>query len=337
MVNTGDDKEELQSSINSAFSLAAISGILPAFFELILAPLRDAQSRTLALPDIRLDEGKKLKDYDYYEPIRLEFVEIYKNLNKDNILEAFIQEDNTIDDIKKLKESIIGPIGPDNKEKKVEDFLKLLKILGFDFVESDLNDPSMFITTLLVQGSTKLGQNPKLSDWTKNLYFKELSSITKGVEEYEKIASKLKGITDPDLYNFTVQNLYLKTYELNKKVLKDVYKQITGKFVVDSKCVTCNKLLADFRDVQTYISTNNAILIEKMDSKLRVGIAHSIYKNMNKYPSNVILDMARRNFVTAVVGLIAKSDSIVSMFEKNSKFVTSILDRRELQLPTEAY
>jgi len=317
------DEEQYNAQMNNTKQfLSAIGMVLPNYLSDVSTQLNNAKNQASTLTDATLDENKKITQYDYFEGIKTEFSKIYGNINKENILEAFVKGNKNVTEIKSLEKSIIDK--DTSKDKKKEDAFTLLNTLGFDPSKLDFKDPSMFAKDLLTQGTTRLLQSSALNDKINDLYFKELNSIKNGILEYVKISTKLKDITDLDLYNFTVQNLYLKTYEVNKKILVDVYKQDTSKSPKDFK-----DYKAYMEDLRKHMTSKHPILIEKMDNDLRVGIAHSIYKNLDGYPSNIILDMARRNFITAVIGVVTKTDSIVNMFENNSKMISSILKGKD--------
>ncbi len=273
--------------------------------EEVLTPLKDKIS---GIPLATLDEDKCLKDYDYYEPIQKEFVDIYKTLNENNILNSLSKGPKL--DVMDLKNKVENA----KPEERGEIANKLFKTLGLNVnVDSSGNiDGKKLRDDLLSSGAGRLMNEPNLNKKLEKLYFAGINHIVKAIEEYSHISQKLKEINDPRLRGFIIQLLYLKAYEENLAVLSDAYSNVTGK---DKK--SFEKLDEYYKSFNQFTSEHN-ILNETMDRGLRISIAHNTYENLETYTPEKILELARRNFITSIIGIVTKTNKIVEGFGDNS-------------------
>ena len=272
----------------------------------VLTPLKDKIS---GIPLAILDEDKCLKDYDYYEPIQKEFLDIYKTLNENNILNSLSKGPEL--DVMDLKNKVENA----KPEERVEMANKLFKTLGLNTnVDSNGNiDVKKLRDDLLSSGAGRLINEPNLNKKLEKLYFAGIDHIVKAIEEYSYISQKLKEINDPRLRGFIIQLLYLKAYEENLAVLSDAYSNVTGK----NKKSFGKKLDEYYKSFNQFTAEHN-ILNETMDRKLRISIAHNTYENLETYTPEKILELARRNFITSIIGIVTKTNKIVEGFGDNS-------------------
>ena len=273
--------------------------------EEVLTSLKDKIS---GIPLATLDEDKCLKDYDYYEPIQKEFVNIYKTLNENNILNSLSKGPKL--DIMELKNKVEKA----DPEEKAEMAKKLFKTLGLN-VNVDFSgniDGKKLRDALLSGGAERLRNEPNLNKKLEKLYFVEINHIVKAIDEYSHISQKLKTINDPILSGFIIQLLYLKAYEENLAVLSDAYSNVTGK---NKK--SFGELNEYYKSFNQFTSEHN-ILNETMDRELRISIAHNTYENLEAYTPEKILEFARRNFITSIIGVVLKTNKIVEWFGDNS-------------------
>ena len=287
---------------------------LSEYFRQIRKTLKSIKNDISKIALAKLDEDRYLKDYDYYKPIQKEFIELYKDLNENNLINAFSKGPQL--NVETLKNKFEE--GDPNKNKEVAS--KLLNTLGMpskvDF-GNNFNYKMLFVN-LIAAGDERLINEPKLNKKLTSLYLPDINHIIKEIEEYSYISEKLKGINDLKLRKFVIQLLYLKAYEGNLMVLKDAYTNETGK--KESSFDKREKYYADFNSFQS----KHNILTEAMDHKLRVGIAHNVYETLEMYGSEKILELARRNFITNIIGVVVKTNRIIVWSDKWMKSITKI-------------
>jgi hypothetical protein len=313
-MDNSDEILKKQIENNLAFKKAIESGNLLEQLRELRKTFKPIKNKTDKIALAKLDENKYLKDYDYYEPIRKEFIEIYKVLNKNNIINAFSKGPRL--DLEVLK----NKFEKEDLNKNNEPVNKLLNTLGMQFeVDSGNNfNPKNLFENFLATGVKRLINEPKLNKKLTKLYLHDVNHIIKEIEEYSYISEKLRGINDLKLRKFVIQLLYLKAYEGNLKALMDAYTNETGK---NKRSFDKPKeYYADFKSFKS----KHSILTEAMDDKLRTGIAHNIYETLEMYDSEKILELARRNFITNILGVVVKTNRIIVWFDELVKFITKI-------------
>ncbi len=309
-----DEISKKQMENNLALKKAIESGDLSEWFRQIRKTLKPIKNSISKIALAKLDEDRYLKDYDYYKPIRKEFIELYKDLNENNLINAFSKGPQL--DVETLKNKFEK--GDLNKNKEVAS--KLLNTLGMpskvDF-GNNFNYKELFVN-LIAAGDKRLINEPKLNKKLTSLYLPDVNHIIKEIEEYSYISEKLRGINDLKLRKFVIQLLYLKAYEGNLMVLRDAYTNETGK-----NKRSFNEPKEYYADFKSFKS-KHSILTEAMDDKLRVGIAHNVYETLEVYDSEKILELARRNFITNILGVVVKTNRIIVGFDEWVKFITKI-------------
>ncbi|MCL4374217.1 MAG: hypothetical protein M1360_03450 [Candidatus Marsarchaeota archaeon] len=307
-MNEIDENLKKQMANAEAFKKAIESGQTPEYLsqiEKVLKPLKDEIRK---IPYATLDEDKCLKDYDYYNPIQEEFANIYKTLNESNLLNSLSMGPKI--DMMKLENKIEKA----DLEEKVEIANKLFKTLGskVNIDSSDNLYSKKLKDGLFIGWAERLMKDPSLNKKLEKLYFAGINHIAKAIEEYAYISKKLKEISDSRLHGFILQLLYLKAYEENLHVLSDAYTNVTGK---DKK--SFEGLDEYYKSFNQFISEHN-ILNETMDKGLRDSIAHNTYGKLEAYAPEKILELARRNFITSIIGIVIKTNRIIESFEDNS-------------------
>jgi len=121
-------------------------------------------------------------------------------------------------------------------------------------------------------------------------------------------------------------NPYMRRLTKLKKVLIDVYETITHeKINLNNPDPT-----KSFTLVRNYLNTNYPELIVSMKNPPRIDVAHSKYNVVDSYTSEQLAEMSTRNFITAIIGVLIKKNSIADAFEKYvkeiEKFSNSSLD-----------
>ncbi|MEM3829720.1 MAG: hypothetical protein QXP36_10970 [Conexivisphaerales archaeon] len=309
-----DEISKKQNDALSKFLEAQKSGSLPEFLQYVLKQLEEVKSQLDSIPEVPLDEGKTIKEYDYYKGVKKEFLDIYKKLNKNNILNAFSSGPKiNLDNIKTLDGAI-----------KPEEVKKTLNSIGLK-LNGNLNEhtePALFNNFIRTEAE-RLKSDQSLNRKVNKLFIVRLYDTLAFITEYSNISSNIQKLKDqfPEIYTFTVQLLYIKAYETNLDILKDAYTNMTGRTRRDfEKDKEYNEDFKKFR-------SNHQILNEAMDYKLRNAIAHNIYKDLNCYSEEIILEKARRNFITCITGIAVKTHKLISDFNENLDKLSIIFNK----------
>ena len=303
-----DENLKKQMANVEAFKKAIESNQLAEHLSQIEGLLTSQKDKIRRIPLATLDEDKCLKDYDYYEPIQKEFENIYKTLNENKILNSLSKGPKL--DVMELKNKV-EKADPDERAEIAK---KLFKTLGLN-ANADFSgniDGKKLRDDFLSGGAERLMSEPNLNKKLEKLYFAGINHIVKAIDEYSYISQKLKEIDDSRLRGFIIQLLYLKAYEENLAVLSDAYSNVTGKDKKDFE-----KLDEYYKSFNQFTSEHN-ILNETMDRKLRISIAHNTYENLEAYTPKKILEIARRNFITSIIGVVIKTNKIVELFKDTS-------------------
>ena len=299
-----DENLKKQMANAETFKKAIESNQTAKYLSQIEELLTSQKDKIMRIPLATLDEKKRIKDYDYYEPIQKEFKNIYKTLNENNILNSFSKGPKL--DVLDLKNKIENA-DPNEKDELAN---KLFKTLGLN-VSGNIDDKKLR-DALLSSGAERLMNEPNLNKKLEKLYFAGINHIVKEINEYSYISQKLKKIKDPILHEFIMQLLYLKAYEENLSVLSDAYSNVTGK---DKK--SFGKKLDKYYKSFNQFTSEHIVLNKAMDKALRDAIAHNKYEILEKYTPEKILELARRNFITSIIGVAIKTNKIVGWFADN--------------------
>ncbi|MCL5090122.1 MAG: hypothetical protein M1382_03030 [Candidatus Marsarchaeota archaeon] len=307
-MNEIDENLKKQMANAEAFKKAIESNQTPEYLSQIEKALKPLKDKIRKIPYATLDEDKCLKDYDYYNLIQEEFANIYKTLNESNLLNSLSMGPKI--DVAELENKIEKA----DPEEKVEIANKLFKTLGSKVnIDFSSNLDSKKLKEDLFSGwAERLMNDPRLNKKLEKLYFAGINHIAKAIEEYAYVSKKLKDISDSRLRWFVIQLLYLKAYEENIYILSDAYTNVTGK---DKK--SFERLDEYYKSFNQFISEHN-ILNEKMDKGLRDSIAHNTYGKLEAYTPERILELARRDFITSIIGVVIKTNKIIESFEGNS-------------------
>ncbi len=269
------------------------------------------------IPDATIDENKPLKDYDYYWPITKEFENIYKTLNYNLILNFFSKGPklNVIEFKTKIKNA-----NQDEKTKILDHFYRTIGLKAQDVASLDVNNlnPETFVYHILIELNERLINEPNFNKKLRKLYFADIDIIPRAIEEYDYISKQLVRVSDRKLYWFVVQLLYLKAYEGNLNVLRDAYTNETGKDVR-----SFGKKDDYYKSFNDFLS-RHSILNEAMDKELRDSIAHNAYKKLDKYTPERVLELARRNFITSIIGISIKTNKLIDQFIEGSNKIQDI-------------
>lgn len=308
-------KEQMKNNLDFKHALESEEGL--AWIKQSKKTLKSLKLKINKIPNEKLDENKSLKDYDYYDSIYKEFLIIYKTINYDEIISLFSKDAklNLQELIDKFKERNL------NKDEKNEIGYELINHLGIaEGIDLNNFNPKEIANKLLINGILRLIKEPSLNKKSTKLYITSIDNMVKEIEEYNYISKKLSDIKDPHLNNFIVQLLYLKAYEGNLTALREAYKNETGK----SQKSYGNKLKEYYKDFDEF-KLRHEILAEAMNNKLRDGIAHNSYKVLKKYNSDEILELARRNFITNIISVIVKTNSIIELYDNAVRYISPYL------------
>lgn len=295
---------------------AATAGNISEYLNGVNEKIQGARDKSKEFKEAIIDD-RKVCEYDYYEPILNEFSKLYAGSEKygiigpDEILPALGFNDNELKEMKDIQ-------GKDVQEKEaIRD--NVINKLGFDKSKIDIkNIQGMAAEILSKTGNKLVSSNSLLKRASNDIYFEEINDMTKTIDEFAYIYLSTKGITDERHIRFDHKYLYLEAYENNKKVLIDAYETATHNHVDIND-------MNSFTPVREYIEKKYPILIEAMKNPIRLGAAHSRHTNVEKYTTKQIEEMAIRNFITAIIGLVVKTDKIADGFEKYVKVMENIL------------
>jgi len=298
-----------------------ISGLLAAlatgntfgYLATALNKINEAKVQVDGLRNVTVN-GKKMSDYDYYPSILDSFSKIYTRISSYEILPLLGFSIEEVENLEKIKNLPI-------EERKTE-IQKIFSRLNLDQSKVDFSNPQDVTFQFLLQlGNNLLSNKTALSKLSGEVYFVEINDIIKGIDNYVKISTKT--IEDEDVNRLVIEALYMKTYELNKKILIDAYEKVHHARIDISEKEA-------FTKVREWIKKTYPELDKAMENDPRVGFAHGKYKKLEKYNSQELSDMSVRNFITAVVGVVSKTDSIANTFgqdiQKVKNFTNSSID-----------
>ncbi len=258
--------------------------------------------------------GKKIAEYEYYTEIQKEFACIYSGVSAFDVLPAFGFNNQEIADLDKIKS--------EPPEQRKESAIKILAKMGIDTSKINFNDQTDISTNVLDQIGNKMLSDASLFDKARgDIYFKEISDILKTIEEYAAVLTDLNKIdTSKPIERLVAKSLYEKAYENNKKILINAYETLTHEKVK----LNDPDPEKGFKLVRDYVTKNYPELIVSMKNQPRVDVAHSKYSNVDVFTSEQLFQMATRNFVTSVIGLVAKTDNLATTFESQVQMLKSV-------------
>ena len=299
---------------------ALATGNTFGYLNVALNEINEAEAQVDGLRTVIIN-GKKMSDYDYYQPILDSFSKIYTRISAYEIMPLL---GFSTDEVANLDKIEALPL----EERKVE-IQKVLSKLNLDQSQVDFSKPPNVIDQFLLQLRANLLSNKAvLSKLSGEIYFVEIDDIIKGIDNYVKLSTKT--IEDGDVNRLVIEALYMKTYELNKKILIDAYEKVHHARIDISENDA-------FTKVRTWIRETYSELDKAMENDPRVGFAHGKYKKLEKYASQELSDMSVRNFITAVVGIVAKTDSIANTFGQDigkvENFANSSIDLSQFFKP----
>lgn len=311
------DPNTQQNNINDLLTSLS-SGTAMAYLNGVTEKINGARDKAKELQNA-IVEGKKITDYDYYKVIEGAFSKIYKGISPYAVLPTFGFSNEEIGNLDKIKEKPV--------EQRKADIKDVLGKFDMDLSKINFSNPQSVTTEFLGQIGNKLvSSKSTMEKLTGELYFEEINDMIKSIEEYAYISTVNKTDNDEKRRRFVSKSLYEKAYETNKKVLIDVYETATHEKI--------NLYDPDptkgFTLVRNYLNTNHPELIVSMKNPPRIDVAHSKYGDIDNYTSEQLSEMSARNFTTAIIGVLVKTNSIADAFEnyvsKVEKFSNSALD-----------
>lgn len=311
------DPSTQQNNVNDLLASLS-SGTAMTYLKVVIEKINGARNKAKELQNAVVD-GKKITDYDYYKTIEQEFSKIYSGISNYAVLPTFGFSNEEIGNLDKIKEKPL--------DQRKTDIRTILDKFGMDLSKVDFSNPQSVTTEFLGQIGNKLvSSKSTLEKLTGELYFEEINDMTKSIEEYAYIYTVNKTDTDEKRRRFVSKSLYEKAYETNKKVLIDVYETATHeKINLNDPDPT-----KGFTLVRNYLNANYPELIVSMKNPPRIDVAHSKYEAVDNYTSEQLSALSTRNFITAIIGVLIKTNSIADAFEKYvgkvEKFSNSSLD-----------
>jgi len=311
------DSNTQQNNINDLLASLS-SGTAMNYLNGVTEKINGARNKAKELQNA-IVEGKKITDYSYYKVIEGVFSKIYKGINSYTVLPTFGFSNDEIGNLDKIKEKPV--------EQRKADIKDVLDKFDMDLSKIDFSNPQNVTTEFLGQiGNKLISSKSTMEKLTGEIYFEEINDMIKSIEEYAYISTVNKTDNDEKRRRFVSKSLYEKAYETNKKVLIDVYETATHTKI--------NLYESDptkgFMLVRNYLNTNHPELIVSMKNPPRIDVAHSKYGDIDNYTSEQLSEMSTRNFITAIIGVLIKTNSIADAFEnyvsKIEKFSNSSLD-----------
>lgn len=306
-----DDTENAKAKVNELLASLA-TGNATVYLEGTVKTIKDAKEKAKELQNA-IVMGKKISEYDYYREIKEGFSKIYKGISEYDVLPAFGMKNEEIGELSKIDEI------PEDQRKDYA--LDVLKKVGIDASKIDFSDFQNLATGVLGQVGTRMGSDPAFFKKSKeDVYFKEINDILKTVEEYDVVLKDINlASASKPLSRLVAKALYEKAYENNMKIIRDAYKTLTHKRIDVNKP-------EEVQGMSDYMREHHPSLMKFMVSQVRADAAHSKYSNIDSYTSEQLLEMSVRNFITSVLGVIAKTDNIADTFEKQVGLVNKFLD-----------
>ena len=297
------DSSKQQNNVNDL--LASLpSGTAITYLKGVTEKINGARDKAKELQNA-IVEGKKITDYDYYKTIEQEFSKIYNGISPYAVLPTFGFSNEEIKNLDMIKEKPL--------DQRKTDMKKVLDKFGMDLSKIDFSNPQNVTTEFLGQIGNKLvSSKTTLEKLTGELYFEEINDMIKSIEEYAYISTVNKTDNDEKRRRFVSKSLYEKAYETNKKVLINVYETVIHeKINLNDPDPT-----KGFTLVRNYLNVNYPELIVSMRNPPRIDVAHSKYKAVDEYTSEQLSELSTRNFITAIIGVLVKTNSIYDAFEK---------------------
>ncbi len=286
---------DLLASLGSGNTIPYLEGVVKR-----INTLKDSANETRNAPIM----GKKIAEYPYYAEIQEQFLEIYKDINEFDVLSAFGFDTQEINNLEKIKSEPI--------EQRKQDAIGVLQKMGLEISKINFDDPSSISNEILGQLGKKMMADPSLFKKAKaGIYFGEITDMIKTLKEYGEVLVDLNKVdTSKPIERLIAKSLYEKAYENNKKVVINAYETTTHNKVDVNKP-------EDMQAMSNYMRQNYPSLMVDMENRARVDVAHSKYGNIDNLTSDQLFQMATRNLITSIVGLLAKTDNLAVTLEND--------------------
>lgn len=319
MTSPNSDLEDKRNNILDLLE-AAQAGNISEYLNGVNEKISTARDKSKEFKEAIIND-KKVCEYDYYAPIMAEFSKLYAGTEKYGILGP----EEILPSLGFSGAELTEIRGIQGKSEQEREAIKnnMINKLGFDKNKINPDDIRGVATEVLSKIGNKLvSSNSLLKKTSSDIYFEEINDMTKTIDEFAYIYFSTKEITDERHIRFDRKYLYLEAYENNKKALINAYDTVTH------NKVNINDMNS-FTPVREYMEKNHPVLIEAMKNPIRLGAAHSRHGDIEKYTTKQIEDMALRNFITAIVGLVVKTDKIADGFEKYAATISGIMSQKD--------